>query len=100
MDETPTNERQYLFRDLESEVNKDYASIVTDAWGRVKRAEEHSAAIGRKVRGEARIMERCALLVIKNHEYLVEDITPERRIKRDRERYERAWEKDKADSEL
>jgi hypothetical protein len=94
------NERQNLFAELASEINKDYAAILCEGWSRAKNAEANlKPTMARKIRAEARIYERAAAIVAKNYEYAEEDITPEKRIRRDKERYERAWEADEKERE-
>ncbi|WP_406379095.1 hypothetical protein [Streptomyces sp. NBC_00197] len=94
------SEKQNLFLELADEINKDYASILCEGWLRAKNAEKNlKPTMARKIRAEARIYEKAALLVIKNYEYAEEDITPEKRIRRDRERFERAWEADEKENE-
>jgi hypothetical protein len=89
------NERQHLFSELEDEVNKDYAAILSEGWSRAKNAEKNlKPAMARKIRAEARIYERAAIIVAKNYEYAEEEIAPEKRVRRDKERYDRAWEAD------
>ncbi|KPI24627.1 hypothetical protein OV320_7832 [Actinobacteria bacterium OV320] len=102
MERTPANERQHLFLELEDEVNKDYASIVINAWAMVENAKDRKVS-GPKLKSlnaECAGMEKAALLVIRNHEYLEPGLTPEKRLRVDKERYLRAREKDKADEQL
>lgn len=96
------NERRYLFQELSEEVGKNYASIVVAAWSMVLNAERYklSAPKIKSLKVEAAGMERAAILVINNNEYLEPGLTPEQRLKRDKQRYREAYEKDQADKEL
>lgn len=96
------NERRYLFQELSEEVGKDYASIVVYAWSMVLNAERNklSAPKIKSLKTEVTGMERAAFLVIKNNEYLEPGLTPEKRLKRDRERYREAYMKDAQDTDL
>jgi hypothetical protein len=95
------NERQYLFQELSEEVDKNYASIVVTAWSLLLNASKHklSAPKIKSLNAEAAGMERAATLVLNNNEYLEPDLSPEKRLKRDKQRYFEAYMKDQADKE-
>ncbi|MFJ7588407.1 hypothetical protein ACIQZO_13680 [Streptomyces sp. NPDC097617] len=93
-----SRERQYLHQELTEEVSAVYADILCDAWGTLLTAQRHmSAARLKTVRQNVEGMERAALLALKRAEYADPSLTPEKRLKRDRERYETAWKADRAD---
>ncbi|MFG3036831.1 hypothetical protein ACGFYZ_08005 [Streptomyces sp. NPDC048330] len=93
-----SRERQYLAEEFGEEVNKVYAAIVCEAWGMVLNSQRNSTPARQKtVRQTAEGMERAALIVVKHADYVAEDIEPEARLKRDRKRYEEAWNADRAD---
>jgi hypothetical protein len=91
------NPRADLISELAEEVSKDYAFIVAEAWSMVLNAESRklSTPKRRSLAIECAAMERAALIVVKNNEYLEERISPEARLKRDKKRYQeayKAWE--------
>lgn len=90
------NERRYLFQELVEEVNKDYASIVVNAWSMVLNAERYNLSKPKikSLHAECAGMRKAALLVIKNCEYLDDSLTPEERLDRDKKRYEEAYKTD------
>ncbi|BAU83091.1 non-ribosomal peptide synthase, pvdD/pvdJ-like protein [Streptomyces laurentii] len=93
-----SRERQYLHQELTDEVNVTYASIVCEAWGMVLNSQRNSTPARQKtVKQTAAGMERAALIALKHADYVTEDMKPEERLKRDRKRYEAAWEADRAD---
>ncbi|MFF3210578.1 hypothetical protein ACFYYB_07930 [Streptomyces sp. NPDC002886] len=93
-----SRERQYLHQELTEEVSATYADILCDAWGLFLRSErDNKPAQHKTVRQTVAGMERAALLALKRAEYLEDDMAPEKRLKRDRERYEKAWRADQAD---
>ncbi|MFG3349248.1 hypothetical protein ACGF1Z_29845 [Streptomyces sp. NPDC048018] len=93
-----SQERQYLAQTLAEEVSTVYAHIVCEAWGLVLNSQRNSSPARQKsAKQTAAGMERAALIALKHAEYVTEDIKPEDRLKRDRKRYEEAWNADRAD---
>ncbi|MEV7278133.1 hypothetical protein [Streptomyces sp. NPDC093111] len=93
-----SRERQYLSETLAEEVNPIYAHVVCEAWALVLNSQRNRTPAAQKTAKQtAAGMERAALIVLKHAEYLAEDIAPEARLKRDRARYEEAWNADRAD---
>ncbi|MFB7420750.1 hypothetical protein ACFC1L_39905 [Streptomyces sp. NPDC056210] len=95
-------ERRYLYEELAEEVGANYASIVVAAWSMILNAESRKLSTPKikSLKTEVAGMEKAAILVINNHEYLEPGLTPEQRLKRDKERYREAYEKDAADTDL